>query len=52
VIGPGKSFRYEVHSQYLSRYEELLMIHQHDTGSLPARVVGRGRTSVGHLSPL
>ena len=29
-------FRYEVNMQYLTRYKELLMLHQADTGALPA----------------
>ena len=33
--GQGAQFRYEVHMQYTSRYQELLMIHQADHGRLP-----------------
>jgi hypothetical protein len=29
-------FRYEVHTQYMSRYQELLMIHQAEHGRLPS----------------
>ncbi|HUH86107.1 MAG TPA: hypothetical protein VLX85_15970 [Stellaceae bacterium] len=39
-------FRCEVTMQYLSRYQELLMLHQADTGALPEGNVGerlRGR---------
>ncbi|NIP15345.1 MAG: hypothetical protein GWM88_11765 [Pseudomonadales bacterium] len=41
-------YRVEVNSAYLSRYRELLMVHQADFGSLPpgnAAVPGLGRLS-------
>ncbi len=33
--GPGFAFRVEVTMQYLSRWQELLMLHQADHGELP-----------------
>ena len=33
--GTAARFRYEINMQYLSRYQELLMVHQADHGSLP-----------------
>lgn len=44
-------FRYEVTQQYMSRYEELLMLHLADHGTLPAE--NRDDVStLGRLSPL
>lgn len=44
-------FRYEVTQQYMSRYEELLMLHRADHGALP--VGNRDAVSaLGRLSPL
>ena len=42
----GFGFRYEVNMQYLSRWQELLMIHEADWGELPhenERPAGLGR---------
>jgi hypothetical protein len=39
---PGTHFRVEIHSQYMSRYRELLMLHYIEAGDLPAAVRGRG----------
>jgi len=44
-------FRTEVTSQYLSRYEELLMVHMADYGALPPGNVHEARRRVGRLSP-
>ncbi len=44
-------FRYEVNQQYISRYEELLMLHQFDYGELPERVKDEYPHKVGVLSP-
>jgi hypothetical protein len=35
-VGAAASFRYEVTTAYMSRYLELLMVHWHDHGRLPA----------------
>jgi hypothetical protein len=47
--GTTTQFRYEVTQQYLSRYEELLMLHLADHGALPA---GNRDAALGRLSPL
>jgi hypothetical protein len=44
-------FRCEVTMQYLSRYQELLMLHQADHGALPEGNQGE-RMTLGRLSPL
>jgi hypothetical protein len=43
-------FRYEVTMQYLSRYQELLMLHVADMGALPEG--NAGERVRGRLSPL
>jgi len=40
--------RFEITTSYLSRYKELLMLHQADYGSLPAH---NPRVRLGRLSP-
>jgi hypothetical protein len=45
------NFRYEVTMQYLSRYQELLMLHKADHGALPEGNAGEPMT-LGRLSPL
>jgi hypothetical protein len=47
--GPGLRFRVEVNMQYLSRYQELLMVHRADHGRLPAENAEPPR--LGRLSP-
>jgi hypothetical protein len=49
--GEAARFRTEVTSQYLSRYEELLMIHKADHGALPRGNAGEARRRIGRLSP-
>ena len=44
-------FRVEVTAQYLSRYEELLMVHKADFGDLPPGNAADGRRRLGRLSP-
>jgi hypothetical protein len=44
-------FRYEVNQQYMSRYEELLMLHVADHGALPA-ANRDAAAALGRLSPL
>jgi hypothetical protein len=44
-------FRTEVNAQYLSRYEELLMVHKADFGQLPAGNAADTRRRIGRLSP-
>ena len=43
-------FRYEVTMQYLTRYQELLMLHHADHGALPQGNAGE-RMRLGRLSP-
>jgi hypothetical protein len=45
-------FRCEVNMQYISRYEELLMLHKFDFGELPERVLNEYPYEIGVLSPL
>lgn len=50
---PGErlQFRVEITSQYMSRYEELLMIHKADHGGLPEHnAADRGRR-IGRIHP-
>ncbi|HSV01854.1 MAG TPA: hypothetical protein VLI41_01500 [Phenylobacterium sp.] len=44
-------FRTEVTSQYMSRYEELLMVHAADHGQLPPGNAAEARRRLGRLSP-
>lgn len=44
-------FRLEITSQYLSRYEELLMIHKADFGELPVENAQEHGARVGRLHP-
>jgi len=45
------SFRAEVTSQYLSRHEELLMVHKAEHGTLPRENVADSNRRIGRLSP-
>lgn len=49
-FGPGHRFRYEITTSYLSRYEEVAMVHHAAHRNLPARVIQRGAPR-GRLSP-
>lgn len=51
VAREGERFRTEVTAQYLSRYEELLMIHVADHGWLPTGNAAESRRRIGRLSP-
>jgi hypothetical protein len=44
-------FRVEVTSQYLSRHEELLMIHKHDHGELPRDNFAERKRKIGRITP-
>jgi hypothetical protein len=46
---PGQ-FRFEFNHNYMSRFDELLMIHRADHGDLPAANDAEA-TRVGRLSP-
>lgn len=45
-------FRVEINQQYMTRYQELLMLHVHDHGSVPSGNVGKPLPRLGRLSPL
>ncbi len=45
-------FRVEINQQYTTRYQELLMLHVHDHGAVPAGNVGKPLPTLGRLSPL
>jgi hypothetical protein len=49
-VGSFARFRYEITSAYLSRWQELLMVHRSDTGQLPPDQPDPGRP-LGRLSP-
>ena len=51
AAGEAARFRVEITAQYLSRYEELLMVHQADHGALPAGNAADARRRLGRLSP-
>jgi hypothetical protein len=51
AAGQAAKFRTEVNAQYLSRYEELLMVHKADFGELPAGNAADGRRRLGRLTP-
>ena len=44
-------FRHEVNMAYMSRYEELLMLHKADYSKLPERVLSEYPHKIGRLSP-
>ena len=44
-------FRVEVNQQYTTRYQELLMVHVHDHGDVPAGNRGKALPKLGRLSP-
>lgn len=44
-------FRVEVNQQYTTRYQELLMVHVHDHGDVPAGNKGKPLPQLGRLSP-
>jgi hypothetical protein len=51
AAGEAAKYRTEVTAQYLSRYEELLMVHKADFGELPAGNGADARRRLGRLSP-
>ncbi len=51
AAGEAAQFRVEVTAQYLSRYEELLMVHKADFGALPPGNAADARRRLGRLSP-
>jgi hypothetical protein len=51
AAGEAARFRVEVTAQYLSRYEELLMVHKADFGALPPGNAADAGRRLGRLSP-
>jgi hypothetical protein len=47
----GHKFRVEINMQYMTRYYELLMLHQADTGALPRDNAANPPARLGRLSP-
>ena len=47
----GHKFRVEINMQYTTRYQELLMLHQADTGTLPRDNAANPPPRLGRLSP-
>jgi hypothetical protein len=50
--GQATRFRCEVNMQYISRHQELLMLHVADHGGLPAANAETDRQRLGRLSPI
>ncbi|HUN52200.1 MAG TPA: hypothetical protein VMU42_13840 [Candidatus Sulfotelmatobacter sp.] len=50
--GKPTRFRYEVNMQYISRHQELLMLHVADHGALPAGNADIDQRKLGRLSPI
>lgn len=48
----GSYFRIEVLTPYLSRFEELLLLHEATVGPLPEAVRARGVRARGRISPI
>jgi hypothetical protein len=44
-------FRVEINMQYMTRYLELLMVHEADHGELPRDNLAEGAPRLGRLSP-
>ena len=49
--GARHRFRVEINMQYMTRYQELLMLHQADTGALPRDNAAKPPPRLGRLSP-
>jgi hypothetical protein len=49
--GEAVQFRTEVNAQYMSRWEELLMVHKADFGALPSGNLADAPRRLGRLSP-
>jgi hypothetical protein len=50
--GGATQFRVEINQQYMTRWQELLMLHQADHGGLPAAQGDDKPMKLGRLSPL
>jgi hypothetical protein len=51
AAGEAARFRTEVTAGYMSRYDELLMVHKFDHGALPPGNAADARRRLGRLSP-
>jgi hypothetical protein len=51
AAGEAAKFRTEVNAQYMSRYDELLMVHKADHGALPPGNAADAGRRLGRLSP-
>jgi hypothetical protein len=51
AAGEAAKFRTEVTAGYMSRYEELLMVHKADHGALPPGNAADARRRLGRLTP-
>lgn len=52
LVGEGVEFRYESHTQYLTRFEELVLVHKaRNDGHIPVGLVRRNVSVPGRLSP-
>ena len=49
--GVAAKFRTEVTAQYMSRYDELLMVHKADHGELPPGNAADARRRLGRITP-
>ena len=47
----ASQFRYEINTAYLTRYQELLMVHIADHGGLPLENDESDKLNLGRLSP-
>jgi hypothetical protein len=50
TLGDGHHFRVEINQQYLSRWEELLMVHKGDHSALPPGNENHRPRRIGQLS--
>jgi hypothetical protein len=50
-VAGATQFRVEVNQQYTTRWQELLMVHVHDNGDVPAGNKGQPLPRLGRLSP-
>ena len=51
AAGEAAKFRTEVTAGYMSRYDELLMVHKADHGALPPGNAADARRRLGRLTP-
>jgi hypothetical protein len=51
IVGPGRRFRVEINMQYLSRWDELLAVHEAVHGRLPSMQGSDKPARIGRLHP-